>query len=106
VIGDPGLSVERGATRTAWLEEAVRSVARLRADGVPLVGFTWWPVFDLVNWDDREATGPVTDYFEPMGLALRSEHGELRREPLACAERMAAIITASRVGSDAPLDRP
>jgi beta-glucosidase/6-phospho-beta-glucosidase/beta-galactosidase len=103
----PYASVERGVTRIAWLEEAVRSVARLRADGMPLVGFTWWPLFDLVNWDYREGTGAVADYLEPMGLfALRSDHGELRREPLACAERMRAIITASRVGSDVPLDHP
>ncbi len=83
-----------GSRRARWLDEAVKTVADLRACGVPVVGFCWWPLYDLVNWEYREGTGPVERYLEPMGLyALRpGSDGRLRRERLPVADRMAEII--------------
>jgi beta-glucosidase len=92
----PYASGPPGRARTAWLDEAVAAVERLRRDGLPLVGFTWWPLYDLVNWEYREGTDPAAAYLEPMGLfALRPDaHGDLRREPLECGDRMRRIIDA------------
>jgi beta-glucosidase/6-phospho-beta-glucosidase/beta-galactosidase len=83
-----------GSRRSRWLDEAVETIAELRADAVPVVGFCWWPLYDLVNWEYREGTAPVERYLEPMGLyALRPEGGgRLRRERLPVADRMAEII--------------
>jgi beta-glucosidase len=87
-----------GRARTAWLDEAVAAVDRLLRDGIPVVGFTWWPLYDLVNWEYREGTGPVEEYLEPMGLyALRPDDGgDLRREPLECVDRMRRVIEARK----------
>jgi beta-glucosidase len=94
----PYASPSRGRTRTMWLEEAVAAVERLLYDGFPLIGFTWWPLYDLVNWEYREGTGQAEDYLEPMGLfALRPDgRGQLQREPLECADRMRGLIDAWR----------
>jgi hypothetical protein len=84
------------ACRQLWLEEAVGSLKTLIGEEIPLVGFTWWPLYDLINWEYREGTKPVEDYLEPMGLhRLRmDEEGTFHREPLPVATRMREIITA------------
>ena len=38
------------ATRTSWLDDSVQRVNELRADGMDLRGYTWWPVMDFVDW--------------------------------------------------------
>jgi beta-glucosidase len=99
IFGAPPYALSQaGRARTLWLDEAVAAIERLRKDGIPLMGFTWWPLYDLVNWDYREGPGQAEDYLEPMGLyALRPDaRGRLFREPLECADRMRDIIEAWR----------
>jgi beta-glucosidase/6-phospho-beta-glucosidase/beta-galactosidase len=83
-----------GSRRVRWLDEAVETIANLRSEGLPVVGFCWWPLYDLVNWEYREGNAPVRRYLEPMGLfAIREAvDGTLRRERLPVAERMAEIL--------------
>jgi len=57
-----------GARRRAWLEGSVESVRRLRGRGVPVVGYTWWPLFPLVAWAYRQGRRGVKSYLLPMGL--------------------------------------
>lgn len=54
--------------RLAWLDESVALARRLRDEGVPLVGYTWWPLFDVIEWQYREALTPVEQHVIPMGL--------------------------------------
>jgi beta-glucosidase/6-phospho-beta-glucosidase/beta-galactosidase len=85
------------ACRRLWLEEVVGSLEKLIGEGIPVVGFTWWPLYDLINWEYREGTKPVESYLEPMGLyrLKMDEDRTFRREPLPVATRMREIITAS-----------
>jgi beta-glucosidase/6-phospho-beta-glucosidase/beta-galactosidase len=85
--------------RRLWLEEAVLSLRHLASDDIPIVGFTWWPLYDLVNWEYREGVRPVEDYLEPMRLyrLAMDEQGTLRREPLSVAARMGEIISSARI---------
>ena len=50
----------------AWLRRQAMNVYQLKREGVPVVGFTWYPLTDLVDWDTqlREANGTVV----PCGL--------------------------------------
>ncbi len=52
--------------RAKWLAEANIAVAEIRAEGLPLVGFTWFPVFDLIDWVYR-AGRPLEDYITRQG---------------------------------------
>ena len=61
-------SVGSVARRRRWLDDSVQAVARVRARGVPLVGYTWWPLFALVGWAWREGRLPVDRYLLQMGL--------------------------------------
>ncbi|WP_255953258.1 family 1 glycosylhydrolase [Streptomyces odontomachi] len=85
-----GGSVEE---RLAWLEESVALVHRLREEGMPLVGYTWFPFFALVDWLYRESTEPVDRWLVQMGLYdLKRDAGAiLRREPTALVDRFRAL---------------
>jgi hypothetical protein len=54
--------------RAAWLSDSVEAVRRVRARGIPLVGYTWWPMFALVTWAYRQGTHPPEYYLKQMGL--------------------------------------
>ncbi len=61
-------SVGSVARRRAWLHDSIGAVRRLRERGVPLVGYTWWPLFALVTWAYRQGTHPPSYYLKQMGL--------------------------------------
>ena len=55
-----------GEDAVQWLRKEWANVHRLRQDGVPLIGFTWYSLQDQVDWDTalRENNGRVN----PLGL--------------------------------------
>jgi beta-glucosidase/6-phospho-beta-glucosidase/beta-galactosidase len=56
----------RGDEAVYWLWKEWANVLRVRNDGVPIVGFTWYSITDQVDWDTalRENNGNVN----PLGL--------------------------------------
>jgi beta-glucosidase/6-phospho-beta-glucosidase/beta-galactosidase len=64
-----------------WLEKQWSNVVRLKNDGVPIVGFTWYSLIDQVDWDSLLAinNGNVNRYglfdlerkIRPVGEAYR-----------------------------------
>jgi beta-glucosidase len=54
--------------RKDWLDASVSAVARTRAKEIPLIGYTWWPLFALVTWAYRQGSRPPNDYLVQMGL--------------------------------------
>jgi beta-glucosidase/6-phospho-beta-glucosidase/beta-galactosidase len=55
-----------GDEAVRWLRKEWANVLRIRNDGVPIVGFTWYSLTDQVDWDSalREDNGHVN----PLGL--------------------------------------
>lgn len=56
------------ARRMAWLTQSVEAVRRLRDEGAPVVGYTWWPMFALVTWAYRQGERPLQAHLLQMGL--------------------------------------
>ncbi len=56
------------AQRMRWLGESAEAVKRCRAYGLPLIGYTWWPMFALVAWAYRQGVREPSAYLEQMGL--------------------------------------
>lgn len=56
------------ARRLRWLDCSVKAVRSLRGDGVPLAGYTWWPMFALVTWAWRQGRRPIASHLAQMGL--------------------------------------
>ena len=64
-----------------WLEKQWSNLVRLKADGVPILGFTWYSLTDQVDWDSSlgENAGKVNHYglfdldrrIRPVGEAYR-----------------------------------
>ena len=52
---------ERGDEAVIWLKKEWAQMIRLRKDGVPIVGFTWYSLTDQVDWDSalRDDAGNV-----------------------------------------------
>ena len=59
-------NIARTGGRGAVAVEGVGNMLRLRQDGVPIVGFTWYSLTDQIDWDIalREDNGRVN----PLGL--------------------------------------
>ncbi len=72
----------------AWLNKEWANMLRLKQDGVPIVGFTWYSLLDQVDWDTalREDNGHVNSLglydldrkIRPVGEAYREIIGQWR----------------------------
>ena len=88
--------------RSAWLRESVAAVKRLRAAGVPLVGYTWWPLFALITWGYRQGRHPPEFYLKQMGLWDLST--KLERVPTSLVAEFRALTLDP--GAAGPLAAP
>jgi beta-glucosidase/6-phospho-beta-glucosidase/beta-galactosidase len=70
--------------RLAWLRRSLESVKSLRSAGVPVVGYTWWPMFALVTWAWRQGHRSLADHLLQMGLWDLDE--QLNRIPTALVD--------------------
>ena len=88
--------------RIAWLDESLAVVERIRDEGVPVVGYTWWPLFDMYEWTWRHSTNPRADHLLTMGLhdLVESADGLLRvANPVADRYREHSRRLAALAGS-------
>jgi beta-glucosidase/6-phospho-beta-glucosidase/beta-galactosidase len=76
---------------TEWLVEQWEASEYLTALGLPMRGFTWFPLGDVIDWRHalREKRGDV----DAIGLY------NLRREPHAVASAYSGLIACARSGS-------
>jgi beta-glucosidase len=56
------------AERIEWLESSLAAVEHTRSSGVDVVGYTWWPLFDMIEWTYRHSTEPPMAHRLTMGL--------------------------------------
>ena len=78
--------------KVAWLERSVADVRRLRAEGFPIIGYTWWPVIDHLDWDG--ALLHQTGHIHPVGIYRleRRPGGKLERVPTGLRDAYRALI--------------
>jgi len=50
------------AQRVAWLAQSVAAVRAAAADGLPVWGYTWWPMLDFVDWGYSAGDHPLEDF--------------------------------------------
>ncbi len=65
--------------RRAWLQFTVEDVKKLRAEGVNVVGYTWWPLLDHLDWDGAMLHHIGRIHHVGIYRLERREHGELAR---------------------------
>ncbi len=66
--------------RAGWIDRNIDAIRTVRSEGVPCIGYTWWPLFDHVDWNTllQKLTGHVC----PAGL-LHLTPGPKDRVPTA-----------------------
>lgn len=89
--------------RAAWLDESLEVLRRVRAENIPVIGYTWWPLFSLVGWNYRQGRKLIGAYLAHMGLWDLHENnsGTFIREPTKLINAYAACIadTEGAIGS-------
>jgi beta-glucosidase len=95
--------------RAAWMDETLAAVREVRAEGVPVIGYTWFPIFSMIEWDYRNSTRPVAEHLLHLGLwdAHFDADGVLVRHetPLVAKYRGLVASTAAVVGELAAPER-
>jgi len=60
--------------RGRWLETSLTAIKRLRERGIPVVGYTWFPMFTMINWQYRLGRLPLERYRLDLGLYRLKEN--------------------------------
>jgi hypothetical protein len=77
------------AGRGKWMDETLDTVRALRLEGIPVVGYTWFPLFTMVDWAYRTGRRPLDDYLIHLGLydSGFDSKGVLRRHKTLLVKR-------------------
>jgi hypothetical protein len=49
--------------RTRWLEDLIAAIEQVRDEAVPVIGLTWWPLFDFVDWSWASGGQVVEEFY-------------------------------------------
>ncbi len=64
-----------GSDAPLWLWKQWMNLLRLREDGVPIIGFTWYGMLDMIDWDSA-LTNP-RGHVNKVGLYTLKRRGRL-----------------------------
>ena len=79
--------------RGAWMADSTSAVLAARSAGLPVVGYTWFPVFSLIDWRWRRGPYERVAYWRHMGLWDLDEETQRHRTPLV--DQFAALVAES-----------
>jgi beta-glucosidase len=88
--------------RLRWLDASLAAVRDLRSRGVPIIGYTWFPMFTMIDWRYRLGTADVEEYRIELGLYTLSGAifgSRWESTPLVDHMRHAVANAASVVGT-------
>lgn len=79
------------AVRARWLESSMAAIRRLRSRGIPVIGYTWFPLFTMIDWRYRFGRGPLEEYYLELGLYTRAA-GQTRWQATPLVEQFRSYI--------------
>ncbi|MEP6923774.1 MAG: family 1 glycosylhydrolase [Pyrinomonadaceae bacterium] len=65
--------------RSRWLDKSLEMVKHLREKGVPVIGYTWFPLFTMIDWRYRFSNKPLEQFYLELGIFKLNQLGEGRR---------------------------
>jgi beta-glucosidase/6-phospho-beta-glucosidase/beta-galactosidase len=93
-------SVEGDAERqAAWLRDSVAAIGGLRAERVPVVGYTWWPLFDFVDWSWASNGRPIEEFHTRIDGRVRVVAPPARGDDVTDYLRTMGLYRLRRQGS-------
>lgn len=54
--------------RALWMSETIDAVRTVRGEGIPVTGYTWFPLITMIDWTYRTSTRPVAEHLLHLGL--------------------------------------
>jgi beta-glucosidase len=73
--------------RAQWLDASLAAVKDLRGRGVPVLGYTWFPMLTMIDWRYRLGHAPVDEYRLELGFyQLGKGENDPRWRPTALIE--------------------
>ena len=54
--------------RSRWFDTSVRMVKNLRSHGTPVIGYTWFPLFTMIDWRYRFSNEPLENFYLELGV--------------------------------------
>lgn len=93
------------AIKQRWLDTSVATIRELRRSGVPVIGYTWFPLFTMVDWRYRTGQRQLEEYFVELGLYERGSSADGERyvsTPLVAQFREFTRNPAAAVGDLLP----
>lgn len=96
------------AGRAQWMDETVAAVRTAQADGVPVIGYTWFPAFTMIDWSYRTGRRPLSRYLLHLGLwdSHFDEEGVLQRHPTPLVERYQQYVAGEHASAAPSGNRP
>jgi hypothetical protein len=90
------------ADRAQWMAGTLSDVRQARGEGIPVVGYTWFPMFTMIEWKYRWSRRGLEQHLLHLGLwDVLSHNGQRDREatPLVETYRRFIANTDSTVGA-------
>lgn len=54
--------------RERWLDSSVSMIKDVRSEGVPVIGYSWFPLFTMIDWRYRFSHEPLDHFYLELGL--------------------------------------
>jgi fumarate hydratase class II len=54
--------------RALWMSETIDATRLVRGEGVPVIGYTWFPIITMIGWEYRTSTKPIAEHLLHLGL--------------------------------------
>src|SRR5581483_3646465 len=79
--------------RARWMRASVATIRQLRQNGIPVMGYTWFPLFTMVDWRYRLGRRPDERYYIDLGLyKINNEGGGRRWKATPLVEQLQVYI--------------
>lgn len=87
------------AQRARWMDGTLSAVRQTRDEGIPVLGYTWFPMFTMIEWKYRWSRKGLEDHLLHLGLwDVIPREGRLDREPTPLVDRFRRYV-ADPLGS-------
>jgi hypothetical protein len=73
--------------RSRWLDSSLAAIKALRGRGIPVLGYTWFPMFTMIDWRYRTGRRPKEAYQIDLGLFTLADDSGSRWRPLPLVEK-------------------
>ena len=67
--------------RLQWLHSSLDAIKRLRENGIPVYGYTWFPMMTMIDWRYRTSSAPMEHFYVELGM-YRLKRGDDQGDPI------------------------